>query len=257
MRWQINKTSKKELKLKNPILIEGLPGIGNVGKIAADFIIDEFKGEKIYDVFSHSMPHSVFVNEDNLVELPKIEIYFVKTKHNDLLIISGDMQPIDEESCYEFTDQILSLCEKLYIKNIITLAGIGLHDMPKNPKVFCTGNDKKMIEEYCKDTKMKNKVFGIIGPIMGVSGLLLGLGKKRDIKAISILAETLGHPMYLGVKAAKETLKVLNKKLELELKLNKINKEIKSLEKEIKKAEEISQNQTEKKKGPNENYYIG
>ena len=38
--WKVTKVGKTP-KLVNPILIEGLPGIGNVGKVAVDFIIDE------------------------------------------------------------------------------------------------------------------------------------------------------------------------------------------------------------------------
>ena len=45
MSWKIKQFGKKP-KLKNPTLIEGLPGIGNVGKIAADFIVDELKAKK-------------------------------------------------------------------------------------------------------------------------------------------------------------------------------------------------------------------
>jgi len=44
------------------------------------------------------------------------------------------------------------------------------------------------------------------------------------------LAETLGHPLYLGVKGAREQLKVLNKKLNLKLNLDKLDKEIKDCE---------------------------
>jgi len=39
-KWLTFEKFSKPLKLKNPILIEGLPGIGNVGKIAIDYIID-------------------------------------------------------------------------------------------------------------------------------------------------------------------------------------------------------------------------
>lgn len=241
MKWKITPTFKEELKLKNPVLIEGLPGIGNVGKIAADFIIEELDGKKVFDVFSYSMPHSVFVNEDNLVELPKIEIFHVKAKKNDILIISGDMQPIDEESSYEFSDQILDLCMKLKIKEVITLGGVGLQEMPIKPKVYCTGNNHDTIKKYSDKTKMKTKVYGIIGPIMGVSGLLVGLADKKNIGAISILAETLGHPMFLGIKGAKEMLKNLDKKFEFGIKISKLNKEIKALEKEMRMTEEISQ----------------
>ena len=41
--WIINKKFTGDMKLKNPILVEGLPGIGNVGKLAVDFMIDDLK----------------------------------------------------------------------------------------------------------------------------------------------------------------------------------------------------------------------
>ena len=41
MTFKIKKISRP--KLKNPILIEGLPGMGNVGKIAVDFMIENLK----------------------------------------------------------------------------------------------------------------------------------------------------------------------------------------------------------------------
>ena len=44
--------AKKMPKMKNPILIEGLPGIGNVGKIAIDFMIDELKPTLLYKLYS-------------------------------------------------------------------------------------------------------------------------------------------------------------------------------------------------------------
>ena len=33
--------NKKDFSIRNPVLIEGLPGIGNVGKIVVDFLIDQ------------------------------------------------------------------------------------------------------------------------------------------------------------------------------------------------------------------------
>ena len=44
--WQIVQEEKKKVTLRNPLLIEGLPGIANVGKIAVDFLIEEFKAKK-------------------------------------------------------------------------------------------------------------------------------------------------------------------------------------------------------------------
>ena len=108
--WKIDQIGKKP-KLNRPILIEGLPGIGNVGKVAVDFLIDELKAKKIYDITSYTFPHSVFVNEDNLVELPRIEIFYKKFngKGHDLILLGGDVQPTDEVSSYEFSEKILDL----------------------------------------------------------------------------------------------------------------------------------------------------
>ena len=240
--WSIRQFGKSP-KLSRPIFIEGLPGIGNVGKVAVDFLIDELKAVKLYEITSYTFPHSVFVNEDNLVELPIVEIFYKKFngKRPDLLLLGGDVQPIDEISSYEFSEKILDLIEKLSSKELITLGGIGLPEIPKKPKVYYTGNTKKVVDKYKSDLA-NNKLYGVVGPIVGVSGLLLGLATRRNMDAVSFLAETYGHPMYLGIKGARELLKVLKSKLNLNIDVNKLDKEIKEIESELmKKTEQISE----------------
>lgn len=238
--WRITQFGKSP-KLNNPVFVEGLPGIGNVGKVAVDFLIDELKAKKLFEITSYTFPHSVFVNEDNLVELPIVEVFYKAGGKRDILLLGGDVQPIDEISSYEFSEKILDMAEKLNVGEIITLGGIGLNDIPKKPKVYCTGNTKKIIDKYKSDS-VSNNLYGIVGPIVGVSGLLLGLSTRRNIEAISLLAETYGHPMYLGIKGAKEILRVLNKNLDLKIDVNKLDREIKDIESEIiKKTEQLSE----------------
>lgn len=261
MKWQI-KTVGKIPKLHDTVLIEGLPGIGNVGKVAVDFMIEELKAKKIYEFFSYSFPHSVFVNEDNLVELPVIEIYYVKNQKYSLLFLAGDIQPTDEVSSYEFSDLVLDLAEKLSTKEIITLGGIGLPTIPEKPKIYATGNSKTIVKKYKNGTKINDKLFGVVGPIIGVSGLLVGLASKRNIDAVALLAETYGHPMYLGVKGAREIVKVLDKKLELKIDLKKMDKEISKLEddmsKKTQRLKEIARQRALQKLQPGQDpTYIG
>jgi len=248
--WEVT-IEEKEPQLNHPVLIEGLPGIGNVGKIAVDFLVEDLKAKKLYSFFSYKFPHSVFVNEKNLVEMPKVEIYYKKfnggsknggSKKKDLLLLVGDIQPIDEESCYSFCDEILKIAKKFNCSEIVTTGGIGLQHIPDKPKVYCTANEEKLFKDYIKkDMLVEKDIFGVVGPILGVSGVLLGLGKKRGVKAAALLAETFGHPMYLGIKGAKELLRVLENKFHYGLDLKKMSKEIIEVEKELmKKTKEWS-----------------
>lgn len=255
MEWKTEYSSKRH-DLKKGIFIAGLPGIGNVGKIVSDFLIDELKAEKICEFFSYHMPNSVFINDKNLIEIPKIELYLAKKGNNRFLILSGDTQPIDEIGCFSFCENILDILQENKAKEIITLGGIGLQDIPNSPKVYCTGNDKRLVLQYCKGTQMNDKVFGIVGPVIGVSGVLVGLAEKRKIKAVSILAETFGHPMFLGLKGAREILKVLDIKFALKLDLKNLDKEIKMIEGKMKITEDIGKT-VSKKKEKGDVSYIG
>ena len=240
--WKIEHMGKKP-KLRNPILIEGLPGIGNVGKVAVDFLIDELKAEKLYEITSHTFPHSVFVNEDNLVELPMIEVFYKKFdgKKRDLILLGGDVQPTDEVSSYEFSEKVLDIAQQFKGKEIITLGGIGLAEVPKKPQVYCTGNTRQIIQKY-KNGRINDQLYGVVGPIVGVSGLLVGLAKRRNMDAISFLSETYGHPMYLGIKGSIEILKVLDKELKLGISMKRLNKEIKEAESDIlQRTEQMSE----------------
>jgi hypothetical protein len=80
-----------------------------------------------------------------------------------------------------------------------------------------------------------------VGPIIGVSGLMIGLAGRRKLPAVCLLSETLGHPAYLGIKGAREVVKVLSSKLNLKIRLNEIDKEIEDIECDIlTKTQELS-----------------
>ncbi|MEK6835536.1 MAG: PAC2 family protein [Nanoarchaeota archaeon] len=230
MGFEVRQFGKPELN--NPVLIEGLPGIGNVGKIAADFMIDTLKAKKFIEIYSTSFPNSVFVNEFNLIDLPVINVYYKKMEKQDIMFVAGDIQPLNEEACYNFCNIVLDIFEKYKGKEIITMGGIGMPKIPRNPIVYCTANNQDVIKRY-KTKNLDEKIFGVVGPIIGVTGLLVGLAGKKNIPAIALLAQTFGHPNYLGIKGSREILNILNKKLNLNLELDKLDKEIQDIEKEI------------------------
>ena len=231
-KWLVQKNFSKKLKLRNPILLEGLPGIGNVGKIAIDYLIDNLKPELLYKIHSHMFPHSVFLNEDNCIELPSVSIYNYKGKERDILLLTGDVQPIEEAASYEFCEKILDFMEELSCKEIITLGGIGLPTEIKNPAVFGAVTDKTVLDKYKKYKGINFKPGQKIEAIVGASGLLLGLAQLRNLKGISLLAETYANQYHLGFKEAKVLLEKLQSILDIKLNLNELEKEINFSEKQ-------------------------
>ena len=76
-------------------------------------------------------------------------------------------------------------------------------------------------------------MYGIVGPIIGVTGVLAGLASKQGLSSVVLLAETYGHPMFLGIAGAKAILQVLSKKFGIKLNLDSLANEIKRMEEEM------------------------
>ena len=108
-----------------------------------------------------------------------------------------------------------------------------MHSEPKAPRVFCTGNKKSAVDDFKKNCTINEKLFGVVGPIIGVSGLLIGLASKRKIPGMILLAQTFGHPTYIGIRGARELLMVMKDSFELDLNIKNLDKEIESIEKEV------------------------
>ena len=197
------------------------------------------------EVQSYNFPNSVFIGEDGLIEVPSLSLYHATIKKMDFLFLVGDIQPLDEVSSHSFCDAVIDVFEECGGKEIITLGGIGLPEVPQNPKVYVTANEKKVKEKY--SVKGVNKdIYGVVGPIIGVSGLLLGAAKKRGFPAVSLLAQTYGHPNYIGVKGARALLRVLSSVLTIDINMEELDQEIKEMELNLKKIQPLKKGSGDK-----------
>lgn len=52
-----------QVQANNPVLIEGLPGLGLVGKIAIRYLIKQLKAQKFAYLYSPHFPYFVLVNK--------------------------------------------------------------------------------------------------------------------------------------------------------------------------------------------------
>jgi len=240
MSWQVIWSRKP--CLKRPVLVQGMPGIGNAGKVAIDYLIDATKATKLAEFRSFSMPRSVYVGENGLVELPAITLYHVR-KSRDMLFLAGDFQPIDEISCNSFCDAVVKICKELGVEEIVTTGGIGLRAVPKKPRVFATGTDRKLVKSYAR-YGVRTDIYGVVGPIIGVSGMLCGLAGRDGIHSVALLVEVLGSQAAIAVRGSRELLRVLNARFNLKVNVAAIEKEAQELEEEL--AEKTGEAKTER-----------
>ncbi|MEM2979035.1 MAG: proteasome assembly chaperone family protein, partial [Methanomassiliicoccales archaeon] len=198
--------------LENPILVEGLPGVGNVGKLAAEHLLEQLGAVKFAEIYSKFFPPQVLVDDEGLIRLVGNELYYSKgnSARPDLIILVGDYQGLTPEGQYELSDHILRIAKKYGVKKIFTLGGYGVGKMVEKPRVLGAATDKELVEEM----KKYGVVFAKGEPgsgIVGASGLLLGLGKIHGIRAVCLMGETSGY--FVDPKGAEVVLRVLAKVL--------------------------------------------
>jgi len=230
----------KKPKLNNPILIQGLVGIGNVGRIAVDYLIEELKAEKFAELLSVHFMHFVLVDNNSVASTLKNEFYFWKAKkpnQNDLILLIGDAQSNSTQGHYEIAREIVKFALKYKVKEIITIGGLSVGEAVEEPKVVGVANDLDLIRKY---SKYNIDFSGTeVGSIVGTNGLVVGIAKYYNIKAICLLGQTIGYPVIPDPKSAKAVLEVLSKMLNLKISLERIDKKIAEMDRFLKRMEEI------------------
>jgi uncharacterized protein (TIGR00162 family) len=197
-----------EPKLEKPIFVEGLPGFGNVGKIAAQLLIEYTRAKVFAELYSPSFPDYVIVNKDGTCRPPRYEFYAASTENNQVIILTGDSQPSLEDllAHYDLCDEILDFAEKHGCKFIVTMGGVPTPQ--SSGKVYVAATSEKLaLENVDKGAAIYGK-----GRIMGATGLLLGLAKKRGWKGICLLGATTG--IRADRESALSVFKFLTKTLE-------------------------------------------
>jgi len=229
---------KDKPKLKDPIMVEGLPGVGNVGKLAAEHLVDQLKAVKFADIFSKYFPPQVLVNDSGTIRLVSNEMYFVKRDDSahDIVILIGDYQGLTPDGQYELSDRTLKIAKELGVKSIFTLGGYGLGKMIEKPRVLGAATDQELVEEMKKHGVTFSKGEPGSG-IVGASGLLLGLGNLYGIRSVCLMGETSGY--FVDPKGAQAVLEVLAKILDVKIDFTELESKAEQIDMITSKLREV------------------
>jgi len=231
----VKETMKAELK--NPVLIEGLPGMGMVGRIAARFLIKQLGATRFAELYSPHFPYYVLVNKRGSVRLLRAEFFLARspTGKNDFVFLIGDSQAQTIEGQYEVTNSILEFVAKLGVKTIVTIGGYR-KEAEEAPKVIAVSTSPELLKKALQAKAIASPAGN---PIVGTAGLLLGLAKFKKIDALCLLGETRGY--LADPIAAKSVLEVLQKMLGLEVNLKELDVQIEKSKEIVARMREIEE----------------
>jgi uncharacterized protein (TIGR00162 family) len=236
----VKETFIKELakvELNNSILVEGLPGLGLVGKISIRHLIKYLQPTKFAYLYSPHFPYFVLVNKKGNVRLLRGTFYSWKRKNgeNDIILFTGDSQAQTIEGQYEISNHILNLAAAHDTKMIITLGGYRMEAQDK-PKVVAAATNRELLN---RALQAGAQVSPTGSPIVGTAGLILGLAHFKKIDALCLLGETRGY--LPDPKSARSVLEVLQAMLGFDANLPGLDEEIAKAEKMVTRLQKIEQ----------------
>jgi hypothetical protein len=197
--------------LENPIFVQGLPGFGNVGRIAAHLLIKYCQAKPFAELYSPYFPDYVTVSAKGICHLPRYEFYSAPIENNNFIIMTGETQPSfdDVVAHYSICTEILNFAQKQGCRFIVTIGGVPSNE--DKAQVYVAATSSRLATEFME----KGAVIYSKGRIVGGTGLTLALAKENAMEGICILGATTGFKADRGAgfMAFKFLMKALGKEI--------------------------------------------
>jgi hypothetical protein len=253
-----------EPELSDPTLIEGLPGVGHVGKLAVEHLLEEFESEVVRRVYTTEFPPQVTI-EDGVAELASAEIHAVDIPGGgsddqgededgdgsdddaadgedgvDLLVLTGDHQAQTNAGHYRLTEAFLDVAEEFGVERVFALGGVPTGELVEEPGVLGAVSNGDRIGAL-EDAGVEFREDEPAGGVVGVSGLLLGLGGRRGFDVGCLMGETSGY--LVDPKSAQAVLSTLETVVGFEVGFESLEERAEEMEEVVGKIQEMQNQQ--------------
>ena len=240
MRERIDLHLTEAPKLRKPILIAGLPDSGRVAKIVLDHLIKTLKAVPLGYLHSDYLPPRLLLGPDGTPSLMKHEIYYWinNQAEQDLVLYTGDAQPILPEGAFRLSEAVVNLAQRLGVETVVTVGAFITGRIAENPKVYGAASEVGLVKELQSlDVKIIDS-----GAVTWMNGLIPGLAKVRNLKSLFLSGETSGF--MVDPRAAMIILRVLTRKLGLQIDMTELEEQAKEIESALRKTGERVGSQT-------------
>lgn len=186
-----------DVSLSSPTMIEGFPGLGLVGKIAADHTIETFDMTHYANVHCESIPKAAMYAEGEASLRTPVRLY--ADGERDLLVLRADV-PIGPGAAEEFADCITPFFDDHDVTPLY-LSGAPSETSDEVPSLYGVGVgagvDRLSEAGIGEPTES--------GLVSGPTGALLAYAVEHDLTAMGLVVET--DPRFPDPGAARVLIK--------------------------------------------------
>lgn len=186
-------TTHQEIDLSQPVLIEGLPGVGLVGKIAVDHLIEQFEMVHCASIRCTGVPQMGTYQTNSWDVLPPVRVY--ADAKRDLLALQSDV-PISPTEAPDFAPCVVEWFTATEAAPVY-VSGLPTGEEEREPTCFgvATGSMAGTLEELGVEQPDED------GAITGPTGALLAETAQRELDSVTLIVET--DPNFPDPEAAR------------------------------------------------------
>jgi uncharacterized protein len=170
-----------DIELDSPVLVEGLPGAGLVGKIAVDHLIEEFDMAFYGSIHCEGLPEVAVYHGDESDVKPPVRLYV--DAERDLLALQSDV-PVSPSGAPEFAACVTGWFDE---NDVLPLYLSGLPEEKSGvPEMYgvATGDAGSVIDDVGVDPPRES------GLISGPTGALLLRAGVTGLGAVGLIVQT-------------------------------------------------------------------
>jgi len=169
----------RTIDLDSPVLVEGLPGVGLVGKLAADHLVEQLDMEYVASCHCEGLPKAAVYHENERDVLPPVRFY--ADEDRDLLAMQSDV-PVSPSAAKDFATCVTGWLAE---NDVTPLYLSGLPEEKNGvPALYgVSTGDAGLLDDHDISTPSEN------GLISGPTGALLAEAGEQGLDALGLVVQ--------------------------------------------------------------------
>jgi uncharacterized protein len=184
------------LAMESPVLVEGLPGVGLVGKIATDHLVDTLDMSHYATCRCDGLPDVAVYHEDEAGVLGPVRVYAAPDR--DLLALQSDV-PVSPADAEEFAGCLTGWLADLDA-TALYLSGLPTQEKASPPEMHgvATNDAAGLLDDHDIHPPREG------GMISGPTGALLSQAESTGLDALGLVVQS--NPQFPDPEAARTLL---------------------------------------------------